>query len=280
MDQAEHIRNDNVAAGGSSAAGGVEAKREMSTISFPYGDLDDAVAFAKSVHEVGGQSCLSEQLAGFLKVSPTGGAFRTRMAHPRIFGLVDYEKSVISLTPLGMRIVDPAQESAARVDAFLSVPLYRAIYDKYKGYVLPPAAALEREMAALGVSSKQTDKARQAFDRSAQQAGFFWAGKERLTLPVVKNTPETKPIDNYTTPPTQSERSAVSGGGGGGGGGGYHPFIEGLLKTLPETGSSWPHRDRAKWLRLAANAFDLIYEGEDGEIEISAKSAPKVGPMD
>lgn len=52
-----------------------------------------------------------------------------------------------------------------------------------------------------------------------------------------------------------------------------HPFIEGLLATLPEEGKEWAHKDRIKWLMLAANAFDLIYEGEGEEIQI--KTVPK-----
>ena len=49
-----------------------------------------------------------------------------------------------------------------------------------------------------------------------------------------------------------------------------HPFIEGLLKTLPEEGEDWPIKSRAKWLTLAANAFDMIYNSDDdSEIEVS-----------
>ncbi len=62
------------------------------------------------------------------------------------------------------------------------------------------------------------------------------------------------------------------GNGGGGTEGTYHPFIEGLLKTLPKTGTKWALRDRAKWLKLAGNAFDLIYEADDeGTISIRRK---------
>ncbi|MGC2410504.1 MAG: hypothetical protein WA441_11055, partial [Methyloceanibacter sp.] len=53
-----------------------------------------------------------------------------------------------------------------------------------------------------------------------------------------------------------------------------HPFIEGLLRTLPEPFSEWPATDRAKWLQTAANIFDLIYKGEGG-IEIKAAVAPR-----
>ena len=125
-------------------------------------------------------------------------------------------------------------------------------------------------MLALGVSSKQLGKARQVFDRSARQAGFYWAGIERLTLPVSKGKPESRPIEVAPPPATLS----LGGGGGGGDGKGYHPFIEGLLRTFPPIDQDWPVRDRAKWLKLAANAFDVLYKG-DGEIEIKATTPAK-----
>ena len=60
--------------------------------------------------------------------------------------------------------------------------------------MLPPAAALEREMGQLGVASKQTGKARQAFERSAEQAGFFAHGADRLVMPVGLEKPDTSAI--------------------------------------------------------------------------------------
>jgi len=269
-EQAENVNTDATPAADAQGNAANESKREMSSISFPYGDLDHAIDFAKAIREVGGQGCLIEQLAGFLQVAASGGSFQARLAYSRKFGLIEVERGKVRLTPIGLRIVDASQEAAARVDAFLAVPLYQKIYEKYKAYTLPPAAALEREMLGLGVSSKQTGKARQAFDRSAKQAGFFWAGADRLTLPVVKSFPETRPIDDKPPPPSPPPPpSGNELNGGGGGGGSYHPFIEGLLKTLPRVGEEWPIRDRAKWLKLAANAFDLIYKG-DGDIEIKA----------
>jgi hypothetical protein len=51
-----------------------------------------------------------------------------------------------------------------------------------------------------------------------------------------------------------------------------HPFIQGLLQTLPEPESDWPSAARVKWLQTAANIFDLIYKGEGG-ITVSAAMA-------
>lgn len=271
MAQAEQSENIPLDGEGASApAAKIEAKREVSSIAFPYGDLEDAAGFAKAVHEVGGQSCLIEQLAGHLRIAATGGSFRVRLSTARIFSLIQHERGYVELTKLGMRSVDLSQLDSAKVDAFLTVPLYKAIYEKYKGYTLPPTAALEREIANLGVSSKQTDKARQAFERSAKYAGFYWAGPDRLTLPVAsRQAPETRPVEPA---PVVGTPPHYRGNGGGGGDDGLHPFIKGLLDAIPppkSPKSEWSIAERADWLQTAASVFKLMYTG-DGTIEINA----------
>ena len=55
---------------------------------------------------------------------------------------------------------------------------------------------------------------------------------------------------------------------------GLHPFIQGLLQTLPAAGTVWAIEGRAAWLKAAAQNFTLMYQGE-GDIEITA-SAPQI----
>jgi hypothetical protein len=89
------------------------------------------------------------------------------------------------------------------------------------------------------------------------------------------NLPADAPV--HETQTRQTRRS------GSGDNGGYHPFIEGLLQTLPEPGTLWAMEGRAAWLRAAANNFTLMYQGE-GQIFVEAKdgsekvaAAPKKG---
>ena len=193
------------------------------------------------------------------------------------FRLTLNERGSVALTPIGRRITDSATETEARADAFLAVPLYQAIYEKYRGYSLPPPAALEREMGLLGVSSKQTDKARQAFMRSAKQAGFFTHGEDRLVKPSFGSAPTTKPIE---PPPEDKPKDKPRGGGDPPDG--LHPFIAGLLRSLPKPAfdedgtpqTDWTASARVKWLQTAANIFDLIYKGEGG-IEVRSAIAPR-----
>lgn len=53
-------------------------------------------------------------------------------------------------------------------------------------------------------------------------------------------------------------------GGGGGGPTDLHPFVVGLLQTLPKPESDWPVEQRVRWLQTASGIFDLIYKGNSG----------------
>jgi hypothetical protein len=252
-----------------------DGKRERSTIKFPYGDLSDAVDVTQGVHKEFGTSCQWEQLAAQLKLAADGGGFRQKMLTAKLFGVVDYSQRKVTLTALGSRLCDPKQEKAAKADAFLTVPLYRAVYEKFKGNILPPANALESEMAGMGVAEKQADKARQYFQRSAEQAGFFWSGSDRLVMPANKPNGESGLVD----PPKDIKKdSRQSGGGDDGSGIECDPAIKGLIKRLPPPDSDWSLEKQVKWLLAVATAFDVIYpradDGRSLKIEIEG---PKNG---
>jgi hypothetical protein len=67
-------------------------------------------------------------------------------------------------------------------------------------------------------------------------------------------------------------------GSGGGGGHSLHPFIQGLLDTLPTPKSEWKAENRAEWLQAAAQVFKLIYKGDnDGTLWVSFKKAGSSG---
>lgn len=236
-----------------------DGERERSTISFPYNDLDDAVGVAKAVHAVGGTSCQWDQLAAKLGQSSTSGTFRLRMLAAKIFGVLTYDKGLVTLTPLGTRICDSQQEKAARAESFLTVPLYLKVYEQFKGASLPPVSGLEAAMVTLGVAQKQKDKARQVFQRSAKQAGFSEYG-DRLVMPSIKANaaPAIAQPETPEQPEKKKNKEAEDDEEE------LHPFIKGLLKKLPLPDSEWPNDKRAKWLQAAVNIFDLMYtESED-----------------
>ncbi|MEQ1619693.1 MAG: hypothetical protein ABL883_15270 [Terricaulis sp.] len=273
--QAEPKKNQDTRPGAASPIGG---KRELSGIAFPYADLDTAIIVARDIQQIGGQTCDAEQLAGYWRISATGGNFRARYAPARTFGLLTAEKGRFQLSPLGMRIVDRTQETAARVDAFLQVPLYKAIYEKYRNYQLPGPQALEGEIVRLGVSAKQRDLARQVLIRSARQAGLFWAGEDRLVRPAASaGAPGTMPqqaADHIASDEReQQSRRSFGGPGGGGNEPPRHPLIEGLFQSLPAADSTLTLEEAADWLQAAAYNLRMAYKFK-GTITVEA-SPPK-----
>lgn len=255
-----------------------QEKREKSKIQFAYLDLDDAVAIASGVHEAGGTSCPLDRLAGQLGVKADTGSFRLRVSTAKLFGFITISGNIVTLTDLGIRVCDPQQKPVALGEAFIKVPLYRQIYDQFKGGILPNQTGLEAAMVQLGVASKQSTVARQVFTRSAQQAGYFQYGNNRLVSPrgvTIGSAPALETGMPPTVPPsdTSTDKFSKNGSGSDGGdGGSKHPFIQGLLRELPEEREKWPMEKRVKWLRMASGAFDMMYEDDsDTRIEITLR---------
>jgi hypothetical protein len=239
----------------------IEEARGRSTVEFPYFDLESGTEIAKFVRELGGLSCDPASLAAKLNMSPDGGGFRLRLLAAKTFGIVAYGRAAagqVELTALGQLIADPDSEKQGRFDAFMSIPLYRTLFDRLKGSVMPPPPAIERMMEGMGVAPKQKEKARQVFLRSAKQAGLFELSSERMTRPNLGAQAAATPVTN---PDHGSEQRPKRAGGGSGGDDTLHPFIRGLIDKLPPADSEWDLTSRAKWLTTAANIFDLMYVG-------------------
>src|SRR5208283_3489681 len=131
----------------------------------------------------------------------------------------------------------------AKAEAFLNVPLYKAVYEQFRNVTLPAVPALDNAMAGMGVAQKQKEKARQVFQRSAAQAGYFALGQNRLVAPAIKNSAAT-PAFVQPDPPAEDDKKKKRAKDEDGEP--LHPFIEGLLKKLPPADSEWPNEKRAK----------------------------------
>lgn len=244
---------------------GRESKRERSTIRFPYGDLADAEQIAMAVANYGNETTLAN-VAGSLGQLTTSGAFRTKVSTAQVFGLVESVrgKGTLKLLDLGARIHDPDTRVAARVDALLEVPLYKAIYDAYAGRLLPNDAGIESSMVGMGVAEKQAPRARQAFSRSAEQAGFFASGRNRLVVPATGSVgPGSIKSD------AGSEDNGEDGGGTGGDDLSQDALLVGLFNRLPKSGT-FPARERRRWIKTLEANLDMVYgDDETGDDERS-----------
>ena len=237
-------------------------ERQRSKVAFPYTDLNAAIEVVNAIHDkVGNGDCSLQQLSAWMNQSIKSSGFRVQLAAARLFGVIESDSSGYRLTPLGRRMVDPQNARKAKAEAFLSVPLFKMLYENHREGVLPPAAALEREIAGLGVAEKQKDRARQVFERSAEQAGFSEHGKNRLVMPAIA-----------IKQPAKEPEERKFGNGSGGDGLNLDPLLIELLRKIPPTIEGWPEAKRVRWFRTFAMNVSEIYdtEGEPVELEIKA----------
>lgn len=240
--------------------------RTRSTIDYPYLDLENAIEVIRAVAELEQDRCEWNQLAAKLAMSPEGGGFRLRMLSSKTFGLLSYERGQVLLSDLGLRIVDPVHEKRARFEAFITVPLFRQLFDRMNGQPLPPVAAIDRMAEGLGVSPKQRDRARMVYLRSAKQAGLFDLSSDRLTTPPGLNgSSGTKSI----APPIQPAEAHGSGGGGGGIELKLDPLLIALLQKIPSQGEAWPQDRRLRWFRTFAMNVSQVYDTDDSPVELT-----------
>ena len=171
--------------------------------------------------------------------------------------------------------VTPEQKRQALRDAFLNVPLYKTVYEEFKGIRLPEALGLDNLLRTkFGIpGGDRTALARRVILDSADQAGFFSASQGQRTNLI-------DPVMGMASSPSPSQwqpQPSFGGGGGGGGGGGQvnppydpprasigggelsnvPPELYGLLTSLPEPGTAWTKRN--KWDRLWKAAMDYVY---------------------
>lgn len=266
---------------------GDEAKsRQRSTIAFPYTDYEGAAEVATAIHgNVGHGNCSLPQLAAWMGSTVKSSSFRTLISASRLFGLIESDSAdTYRLTDLGTRIADPSQAKAAQAEAFLRVPLFAALFEKYKTGITPPTAALEREIAGLGVSEKQKARARQVFESSAQQTGFRAHGANRLVMPAVVVQPGGAGTNGNGAGGGGGESAGGSGNGGTGGGGNgganvaldLDPLLIALLQKIPTQGQKWPKERRIRWFKtFAMNVSEVYDDGEEAPVEISIAEATK-----
>jgi hypothetical protein len=260
---------------GQSEAETPKRTREYSTIQFPYMDLDSAVGVTRAMRDRAGSTLFSkDQLAAALGHAISSGAFAAKLHAARMFGLIELTGGGVRVTQLGFDAVDPdaARAKAARVEAFLSIPLYRRTYEEYRGKALPARPhGLERVFIEFGVAPKRGGNARLAFDRSARQAGFYESGDDRLVAPLLTSHPDEAEKAEVTIDPepkVKSDETLVHSH--------QHKLIQGLFQELPEARTRWTAAERARWLRLAASMFDVLYIADDKVVAlIEVKTVPE-----
>lgn len=198
--------------------------RPRSELSSPAYNLADCLQVADLIHKRGGGTATAEHLSSYLGYKSTNnGSYLARMGAARAFGLVGKAGNYFVPTPLALQILTPVYQTDAKralVDAFFNVPLFKRVYDDFKGKELPPEFGMKNALRQqYGVIPNRIGLAYRILMESAEQSGFFETrngAKTHLILPAF-------PVGAATTTRTADDRSGAadnSGGGNSGGGDG------------------------------------------------------------
>jgi hypothetical protein len=115
-------------------------------------------------------------------------------------------------------------------------------------------------MIRLGVPDARIGIIRRVFLRSAETAGYFRSGRDRLIRPSTgtpigdiapRHVSESESAGPVVVPPAEAVPMAD------------HPLIQGLMAKLPPEGERFTRRQRQRWLDTAKAALDLLYAGDD-----------------
>ena len=109
-------------------------------------DLESVLDVCRAVEDAGG-SLDAAGLADALGYSGVrNGAFLTRLANARLFGVVTGPSGAVTVTGRGRAILDGAEPHAseARVAAVRAIPLFRMVLDRLDGTVVPPPERLAK----------------------------------------------------------------------------------------------------------------------------------------
>jgi hypothetical protein len=248
--------------------------RPQSGTAFPYYNLDKSVELAKLMHDRAGGVCDRAQLAPLLGYSGiNNGGFLSRVSAAKMFGLIeDTDDRKLRVSARGRAIVAPisaADASRARVEAFMSVELFRKVYDQYHGSALPENAGLQNllQNEYRVVVAQVAPTVRIMLD-SAEQAGLFSAtngNRTRMVMPLM--VASVTPLPTTPAPPIDTAPRGGNGGGSGGGGddlSGIDGAFVHLLKRLPTAGTALPTKRRKAFIDAFTATLGVVYpDAED-----------------
>ena len=146
-------------------------------------DLEASLELARAVVRAGGRTDTAT-LAALLSYSGVrNGAFLSRLANARLFGLVTGRSGEVLVSARGRQCLSGTSHDVARgrAEACLAVPLFRCVLERYADEALPPPAdlaeALQSEFGELPDKASATAKTLIA---SAKQAGLTREGRVDL----------------------------------------------------------------------------------------------------
>lgn len=188
-------RKARAATAGTQTPKGTRKKRVRQT-DVPSVSLDRAIRVPRAIAEsYAKQATPPKDIAAALEVSPTSSSFRMICGAAIGYGLTDGGASapLISLTPLGMRIVSPTVEDddkEAMREAVLTPTVQKRFLERYDGSQLPSEKIAKNVLEQFGVPADRAAEVYASIRKNAQMVDFIET-KDGTDYVAFRPTPAT-----------------------------------------------------------------------------------------
>ena len=101
---------------------------------FEYPDLKlgEVIGYAQKISQDYGGKISASNLAKIFGIEPRGQGFQNRVEDLRFYDLIEGQRE-FKLSILGQRLAANPEDTEARAQAFLKVPLFKAMHDEFRG---------------------------------------------------------------------------------------------------------------------------------------------------
>jgi len=180
---------------------------------FPKHTLEEALRVAQGLEEKnGGQALPPIETAEALGMSPGSSDYRTILSSSIKYGLTtgSFNSERVSLEERGRNVVEPTNDESKRValvEAALTPPTFRSIYQHFRGKKLPEQAFFENTIIReFQVPREHAKKCVEVFMRNVESVGLvrnISTGKWLTTSPAQLEDPQTEaPVNGGKPEPT------------------------------------------------------------------------------
>lgn len=182
---------------------------------FPVMSIDEAAAIVRAAAQ-GGTDHHMDAFAGYMgHQKASGGAFNTRIAALRDYGVISRGGGRVQLTELGRRIALPTSDEELRRDlrtAFLTPAPFDEAYERAaKGTPIRLESFANAAVHNIGISAASKDRFVKSFVAGAEAVGLGRLGPDgALTLdPLTSEPPTATTADPAASLPTEAPRETA-----------------------------------------------------------------------
>jgi hypothetical protein len=262
-------------------------------------DLESSIEVARTLEQHGGSGSADELASWLGYKSKNNGAFLSRIASARLFGLVDGRSERLSPSALAISILRPdypETAARARLTAFDNVPLNAEVLRHYQGHVLPDEQGLRNALQVKwNIDASRAGQVLARLMASAEQAGLFSIAGNRTKMirPSAVGERQVEPVERpYVLAEIEDpDDEDAQGDGRRNQQPGLPPpvtprpnsprankLIDGVLDELPPLDESWKEDQLQQWLAFLESALRVVYRlPKPGAVTTANGGGPGLG---